>query len=565
VVNARIKRHEEIDVKPHDQERDRLWLAMSWQRDPIEPRDLLAGRWWRALAKDGLWSTVISDLQTHLGRETGADFVVIWLEIPPKGDWLRISDDIDREVVLPSDAGPGILLNGSSPQRVVTGEITGQYRELLAELGVQGGYLIPLEAPAVVRADEPWRAIIGLGWRGAVPAAPPVVPPLRSALWYLFKQRTELAYTDMIVEVATSLGTPADAQGWGERLSVLKPLMGVDHWSLFRLQVEEGGRRFLAVDAESGNVPGHGQAVSRFLLAHPEWQDKSKVYQAAARRQSLFVSDVEEAFAGIPEPSLVSRVGSAYVIYLGEHPERGIGVLGVYWKEKAGWRRLGFSLQPWEAFRRIATEWWLGMHRVQDAAHDALTGALNRRGFADMWRAEAARWGPGALAFVDVDRFAEVNNRWGHPMGDRVLRTLGEALAGLVKRRGGWVARWGGDEFLLAWPRAQDQCKAEGELGEAIASVLDATAVTEGWPTRVTVSGGVLSWEGPPPPLDRLVEQADEPESRRSLGRAGPQLPVASLTTARAVASRGSSAQVEQEQTGETSCTPSLDRTFLPQ
>ncbi len=88
---------------------------------------------------------------------------------------------------------------------------------------------------------------------------------------------------------------------------------------------------------------------------------------------------------------------------------------------------------------------------------DPLTGLLNRRGLQEMllWERKRSRRAPMeyAVMMLDVDDFKRVNDRWGHTMGDALLKELGQRLkAGL--RESDYAARVGGDEFLLLLPQA---------------------------------------------------------------------------------------------------------------
>ena len=90
--------------------------------------------------------------------------------------------------------------------------------------------------------------------------------------------------------------------------------------------------------------------------------------------------------------------------------------------------------------------------RAQRASIDPLTGLRNRRGWDEAWPGwfqRAAAAGDLVLAYFDLDRFKRVNDEQGHLMGDAVLRAAGAALQRAV-RGGDLVARWGGDEFVVA-------------------------------------------------------------------------------------------------------------------
>jgi len=89
------------------------------------------------------------------------------------------------------------------------------------------------------------------------------------------------------------------------------------------------------------------------------------------------------------------------------------------------------------------------------SVQDPLTGLYNRRGILShlaQWLAWSARYDrPVAVLLVDVDRFKEVNDGFGHPAGDAVLTAIAEALRGSV-RNSDLVGRFGGDEFLVLAP-----------------------------------------------------------------------------------------------------------------
>lgn len=99
---------------------------------------------------------------------------------------------------------------------------------------------------------------------------------------------------------------------------------------------------------------------------------------------------------------------------------------------------------------------------LQDLSQrDALTGLHNRRYLHDRMLADPAhvtrlreRLPEGDLilgfALIDIDHFKQINDRYGHPAGDRVLQTLGERLQDLVRDQD-YAVRWGGEEFLVVF------------------------------------------------------------------------------------------------------------------
>jgi diguanylate cyclase (GGDEF)-like protein len=99
--------------------------------------------------------------------------------------------------------------------------------------------------------------------------------------------------------------------------------------------------------------------------------------------------------------------------------------------------------------------------RVQSLQHlavtDELTGLLNRRGFArevEQALARAHRYGDeGALIYIDIDAFKQINDRHGHAAGDAVLRHVAQVLNASV-RCTDHVGRLGGDEFAVLLARA---------------------------------------------------------------------------------------------------------------
>jgi diguanylate cyclase (GGDEF)-like protein len=119
-------------------------------------------------------------------------------------------------------------------------------------------------------------------------------------------------------------------------------------------------------------------------------------------------------------------------------------------------QELGGPLQVsalYEETRRLATV-------------DTLTGLLNRRAFLDLMDRERSRCerhgGSIAVLLLDIDHFKRVNDTHGHAAGDAILQGVARVLT-KIARRSDFIARWGGEEFVLALPQT-------GEAGARIAA-----------------------------------------------------------------------------------------------
>src|SRR5947209_11120946 len=126
---------------------------------------------------------------------------------------------------------------------------------------------------------------------------------------------------------------------------------------------------------------------------------------------------------------------------------------------------------------------------------DALTGVANRRAFDEeiALRFEHARRYKRALslAMIDVDLFKRINDVYGHPAGDTVLRCIAKVLQ-RVTRQSDVVARYGGEEFAVIVP--ETQLLEALQFGEKIRAAIAAEDLGAGMPPRVTVSVGVATF-----------------------------------------------------------------------
>ena len=148
----------------------------------------------------------------------------------------------------------------------------------------------------------------------------------------------------------------------------------------------------------------------------------------------------------------------------------------------------------------------------QLARVDPLTGLMNRRAFADAMERETARVQrydvPLSLLLLDIDRFKDINDTRGHAAGDAVLRGVGRVLR-RISRKTDLVARWGGEEFVVALPLtgAAGARVAAERLRRAIA---DEVHVLDGGDTlHATASIGMATTEANEA-YESLVARADQ-------------------------------------------------------
>lgn len=130
------------------------------------------------------------------------------------------------------------------------------------------------------------------------------------------------------------------------------------------------------------------------------------------------------------------------------------------------------------------------------AHHDALTKLPNRRSLEKLLDAHFARNAvryPIAICILDIDKFKEVNDDWGHPTGDQLLVSVARRLRSTVRPED-IVARFGGDEFVLLLQNISSTDEA-GVVLEKIKSHLSLPFILDNVELSITVSMGVTLYE----------------------------------------------------------------------
>ena len=150
-------------------------------------------------------------------------------------------------------------------------------------------------------------------------------------------------------------------------------------------------------------------------------------------------------------------------------------------------------------------------HNLHLALHDHLTGLPNRRLYQDrLARAlERARRceAQAALLVVDLDRFKQVNDTFGHHIGDLVLQRVGEMFSARV-RRSDTVARTGGDEFSVILEEPTSREEAE-HVGQTLIELLNEPLLLAGYKIRIGASVGIAVYPEDARQMESLCIAAD--------------------------------------------------------
>jgi diguanylate cyclase (GGDEF)-like protein len=140
------------------------------------------------------------------------------------------------------------------------------------------------------------------------------------------------------------------------------------------------------------------------------------------------------------------------------------------------------------------------------AMTDPLTGLGNYRRILDVLNAEIERSGRTgrsfALLLLDLDGLKEINDRYGHLVGNRALCRLGDALRACC-RAIDTVARYGGDEFSVILP------ETTVEAARVVASRIRKELATDGQPPPLSVSIGVVAYPQDGETIETLLQTAD--------------------------------------------------------
>ncbi|HYF28448.1 MAG TPA: sensor domain-containing diguanylate cyclase [Baekduia sp.] len=238
---------------------------------------------------------------------------------------------------------------------------------------------------------------------------------------------------------------------------------------------------------------------------------------AAAVRRALDAADVQIHDGG---PDALSGAGGDLASVPIGDPEAPYKVLTVLASSEPLSEDLDF-------LETIANVVWLAVERrrLDDrhrhlALHDPLTGLPNRSLLFDRLQHALARARRQnelvAVLLLDLDGFKEINDSLGHHAGDEALRAVADRLAGAV-RDSDTVGRLGGDEFAVVCEGIGGD-EAAQEMADRLAATVEAPALLDGVPRRLSASIGLVVSSGRTDP-EAMLRIADRAMYRAKNGR----------------------------------------------
>jgi diguanylate cyclase (GGDEF)-like protein len=242
----------------------------------------------------------------------------------------------------------------------------------------------------------------------------------------------------------------------------------------------------------------HRQLVRSRLVGLPA--DQVPLWRATAeRRRPVFVEDARAS--DLLDPALVKALDLAS--YISVPLLSGDRLLGLVVTGSTS-ESLTWSPAVRESVRQVSLEGALVVENAAlraveqqrleqlatEAHHDPLTGLANRRRLIEDLEATVYADGSGtcAVLMIDLDRFKEINDSFGHSVGDDLLCLVGPRLQQALDP-GDLLARMGGDEFAVLLPGA-GQCRAEEIAGRLGAALRDAF-VLDGMSLHIDASIGI--------------------------------------------------------------------------
>jgi len=272
---------------------------------------------------------------------------------------------------------------------------------------------------------------------------------------------------------------------------------------------------------------GSQSESSSLLLQEYEQRGVGWLWQVDAENRVSYISSRMTALLGRPANQLL---GHSLPSLLGGHAELGrklldqeaFGNLEMELETSRGPRWISISGDPiidtagrFEGFRGVGsdiTEIRQTQERLTHLANVDVLSGLPNRGRVRQLLGEALRTATAdshacAIMFLDLDGFKPVNDTFGHPKGDAVLRAVAKRLTDQVAHDG-VVGRMGGDEFAIVIPDAQSRTKVEQMADRIIQTIKDPYDI-DGTNIRIGVSIGCAFGPMDGATVDDLILKAD--------------------------------------------------------
>lgn len=245
-------------------------------------------------------------------------------------------------------------------------------------------------------------------------------------------------------------------------------------------------------------------------------QDKTLISLVYARNMSLYRDFVEDHyetryFEGEPR---ADDLASFLAFPIGVDTCK-----GAFFLESS--RKNAFSDPNRDLLARLATSAGLAIEKLQIieqanalATHDGLTGLINHRQFQSMLKDEITRAirynDPLSLVLCDIDFFKKINDTYGHPFGDTVLREISTKLREKTRDGIDFAARYGGEEFALVLVKTDGRTAVE--TTERIRQHIEQHLFKgpHGEDIRVTMSFGIAVYKQHAKQIDALIQKADK-------------------------------------------------------
>jgi diguanylate cyclase (GGDEF)-like protein len=227
-----------------------------------------------------------------------------------------------------------------------------------------------------------------------------------------------------------------------------------------------------------------------------------------------------EVLARGPEAAVVERVaarvhavfGLSHTLTAPLRAEQGvIGAIVLSRRDRHSWSESARRLVRGAASETAAALLRADSYReaTAGASTDPLTGLPNRRYFDEFSSLLTGRRRAGdavAVLMIDIDRFKGLNDTYGHPTGDQVLRSVAGAITAAVRDQD-VPARIGGEEFAVLLRNPGPAVALE--IGERVREAVRELDLAEIGVPGVSVSVGVADATGPDEPIEALLDRAD--------------------------------------------------------